>query len=71
MLRFTDRGASSQVDRQLIRAQTPGEVIHVDVMKLGLIPDGDGWKSDPNRPRSKHKSRSKQVGFDFHRRRHQ
>jgi transposase-like protein len=24
--------------------QTPGELIHVDIKKLGLIPDGGGWR---------------------------
>jgi hypothetical protein len=27
----------------LLRATTPGARIHVDVQKLGTIPDGGGW----------------------------
>ena len=41
----------------------PGELVHVDVKKLGRIPDGGGWKSHGrgkgNRDR-KHK-----IGFDY------
>lgn len=25
--------------------QTPGELVHVDIKKLGLIPDGGGWRA--------------------------
>src|SRR5919112_4264633 len=32
-------------DRRYEREQ-PGELLHVDVMKLGRIPDGGGWRGD-------------------------
>jgi transposase InsO family protein len=43
----------------------PGDLLHVDVKKLGRIPDGGGWRLDgattPDHGRSKHVP----VGFDF------
>jgi transposase InsO family protein len=41
---------------------TPGELVHVDVKKLGRIPDGGGWRS--NGP-SGGGHRSRGVGYDF------
>lgn len=43
----------------------PGDLLHVDVKKLGRIPDGGGWRLDgaatPDHSRSKHVP----VGFDY------
>lgn len=42
---------------------TPGDLIHVDVKKLGRIPDGGGWKAHG---RGKDPTNNKaNVGFDF------
>ncbi len=41
--------------------ERPGELIHVDVKKLGRIPDGGGWKAHG---RGKAPKRQK-VGFDY------
>lgn len=40
----------------------PGELIHVDVKKLGKIPDGGGWKL---RGRGQGLHRSTRIGFDY------
>jgi transposase InsO family protein len=41
----------------------PGELVHVDVKKLGRIPDGGGWKSHG---RGKgNRSRKTKIGFDY------
>ena len=40
----------------------PGSLIHVDVKKLGRIPDGGGWKANGRVPGG---TRSQQVGFDY------
>jgi transposase len=42
--------------------ETPGELIHIDVKKLGRIPDGGGWRAHgrTSRPNSK-----RQIGFDY------
>ena len=40
----------------------PGELIHVDVKKLGKIPDGGGWKL---RGRGQGLHRTTRIGFDY------
>ena len=42
--------------------QAPGDLIHVDVKKLGRIPDGGGWRVNgrEHRPR-----RSRGLGYDY------
>jgi transposase InsO family protein len=43
----------------------PGELVHLDVKKLGRIPDGGGWRSR-GRPGSKtHAARNARIGFDY------
>ena len=53
--------------RQLVRRYeraTPGELVHIDVKKLGRIPDGGGWRAhgwgDPATRRGQGK-----LGYDF------
>jgi transposase InsO family protein len=41
---------------------TPGELIHIDVKKLGRIPDGGGWRAIG---RGYRPSSTRQVGFDY------
>lgn len=45
--------------------EKPGELVHVDVKKLGRIPDGGGWRADPNQSRRNHKAGSARIGFDY------
>lgn len=45
--------------------ERPGELIHVDVKKLGRIPDGGGWRADPHQSRSNHKTPVARVGYDY------
>ena len=42
--------------------ERPGELVHVDVKKLGKIPDGGGWRANGRgtRPGSK-----RRIGFDY------
>lgn len=54
-------GPTRRVVRRYERA-TPGELVHIDVKKLGRIPDGGGWRIHgqalrPNRKRG--------LGYDF------
>lgn len=54
-------GPTRRVIRRYERA-TPGELVHIDVKKLGRIPDGGGWRIHgqalrPNRKRG--------LGYDF------
>ncbi|MEV7133543.1 IS481 family transposase [Arthrobacter sp. NPDC093128] len=41
--------------------QYPGELIHVDVKKLGRIPDGGGWRAHGR----SEKVRGRGIGFDY------
>jgi len=43
----------------------PGDLLHVDVKKLGRIPDGGGWRLDGLNNADHHRSRDIRVGFDF------
>jgi transposase InsO family protein len=45
--------------------ERPGELVHIDVKKLGRIPDGGGWRADPDQSRRNHKTRSVQAGYDY------
>jgi transposase InsO family protein len=46
--------------------ERPGELVHIDVKKLGRIPDGGGWRADGKNTLD-HRSRSSntRVGFDY------
>ena len=44
----------------------PGDLLHVDVKKLGRIPDGGGWRLDgPTIPGHRNKAKPGQTGTDF------
>ena len=40
----------------------PGELIHVDVKKIGRIPDGGGWRAWGRR---RHQTPEARVGYDY------
>jgi hypothetical protein len=40
----------------------PGDLVHVDVKKLGRIPDGGGWRAHGRGPRP---GATRKVGFDY------
>jgi len=61
---------------QLIRAsratanryerERPGELVHIDVKKLGRIPDGGGWRATGQTTRNHTSRRDKTpIGFDY------
>ena len=43
----------------------PGSLVHMDVKKLGRIPDGGGWKAHGLAATVAHKHKREPVGFDF------
>ncbi len=44
----------------------PGDLIHIDVKKIGRIPDGGGWKAwGRNTATATVKSKRKRVGYDY------
>lgn len=43
----------------------PGSLVHIDVKKLGRIPEGGGWRGDPDQSRDAHVSGHGNVGYDY------
>lgn len=43
----------------------PGDLLHVDVKKLGKIPDGGGWRLDGAKATDRSRSRHTEVGMEF------
>jgi transposase len=41
----------------------PGELVHMDVKKIGRIPDGGGWRAHGRAAR--HRDRTHKIGFDY------
>jgi transposase InsO family protein len=42
----------------------PGELVHIDVKKLGRIPEGGGWRAKGGTP-ANHRRSHQDVGYDF------
>jgi transposase InsO family protein len=57
--------ATRETARRYERSR-PGELVHMDVKKLGRIPDGGGWRADGGTP-ANHTSRvdKKPIGYDY------
>ena len=45
--------------------ERPGELLHVDVMKLGRIPDGGGWRVHGRDATVDHRHKAVPIGFDY------
>ncbi len=45
--------------------QRPGELVHMDVKKIGRIPDGGGWRAHGRAVGSIQRDRNTKVGFDY------
>jgi transposase InsO family protein len=43
----------------------PGELVHMDVKKIGRIPDGGGWRAHGRGAGSIMRNRNTKVGFDY------
>ena len=54
---------ASKVTAVRYERSRPGELVHVDVKKLGRIPDGGGWKSHGRGKGNRH--RGHKIGFDY------
>ncbi|SFF78737.1 leucine-zipper of insertion element IS481 [Actinacidiphila alni] len=59
-LAFMDRPTGEIIRRY--ERDRPGELIHIDVKKLGRIPDGGGWRT---RGRQATRNEKQHVGFDY------
>lgn len=51
-------------DRRYEREQ-PGDLLHVDVMKLGRIPAGGGWRVHGRAATVDHRHKAVPIGFDY------
>jgi transposase InsO family protein len=56
---------SSKVTAVRYERQRPGELVHVDVKKLGRIPDGGGWRVHGRARRDETYDRNARIGFDY------
>jgi transposase InsO family protein len=56
--------ASKQTATRYERSR-PGELVHMDVKKLGRIPDGGGWRAHGRAAGSTSRRRSVVVGYDY------
>jgi transposase InsO family protein len=43
----------------------PGELTHIDVKKIGKIPDGGGWRAHGRAATAATKARSPRIGYDY------
>jgi transposase InsO family protein len=57
---------ASRVTTVRYERERPGELVHMDVKKLGRIPDGGGWRAQGQTPIN-HRSRvnKTRIGYDF------
>jgi len=45
--------------------ERPGELVHMDVKKIGRIPDGGGWRAHGRAAREATRDRSAKIGYDY------
>ena len=45
--------------------QRPGELVHMDVKKIGRIPDGGGWRALGRAARETTRDRTTKLGYDY------
>ena len=43
----------------------PGELVHMDVKKIGKMPDGGGWRAHGRAATAEHKHKSVKIGYDY------
>ena len=56
---------SSKTTAVRYERERPGELVHMDVKKLGRIPDGGGWRAHGRATGSTARDRSTRTGFDY------
>jgi len=57
---------ASQATALRYERDAPGDLVHVDVKKLGRIPDGGGWRAlGRNETTVHHKHKRHRIGFDY------
>jgi transposase len=56
---------SSKATATRYERSRPGELVHMDVKKLGRIPDGGGWRAHGRAATVDHRHKSVPTGFDY------
>ena len=56
---------SSKATATRYERSRPGELVHMDVKKLGRIPDGGGWRAHGRAGREVTRDRATKVGYDY------
>jgi len=56
---------SSKTTAVRYERQRPGELVHVDVKKIGKIPDGGGWKAHGRQIGKTSAQKKARIGYDF------
>lgn len=56
---------SSKTTAVRYERERPGELVHVDVKKIGRIPDGGGWKAHGRRMGSTAARKKARIGYDY------
>lgn len=56
---------TSQASTRRYEREHPGELIHVDVKKIGKIPDGGGWRVQGRAAASAAKNKRARIGYDY------
>ncbi|WP_122261072.1 IS481 family transposase [Ornithinimicrobium cerasi] len=56
---------SSKATAVRYERERPGELVHVDVKKLGKIPDGGGWRAHGRAATVAHRHKAARVGYDY------
>ncbi|HEY9351059.1 MAG TPA: IS481 family transposase [Acidothermales bacterium] len=56
---------SSKASAVRYERDRPGELVHMDVKKIGRIPDGGGWRAHGRENREDTRDRTKKVGYDY------
>ena len=56
---------ASKVTTRRYERSRPGELIHMDVKKIGRIPDGGGWKAHGRQMGKTSVQKKARIGFDY------
>jgi transposase InsO family protein len=56
---------SSKRTARRYERERPGELVHVDVKKIGRIPDGGGWRAHGRRMGSSSAKKKRRIGYDY------
>lgn len=56
---------ASKTTARRYERERPGELVHMDVKKIGRIPDGGGWKAHGRDMGSTHRRKKTRIGYDY------